>query len=389
MSRPLVSIAVPTWNRCEMLRTTLASAQAQTYAPLEIVVSDNASDDGTAEMVRELARDDERIRLSVSDTNIGTYNYLRVLQLVRGEYVKFLNSDDLLLPSAVERMAAPLDDPAVGLSIARQILMDVQGRALPAELSPALLGPTSGILSGTDVGDLSLVHTKNAFGCPSAHLFRRADVDAATFGMLARRRYRVAGDVAYCLALSAGRQVAYTAEGVVRIRVHDGQDYADPALRATDALDWLDLITVAPDFGFLADPGLRRRALTTATHRLVTLPELGATGDLARQVADGLVRAGGQLRVLSEAPLALVADDDRVIVEPDWASPAALREVVAMWIAEAAGMSQDELVLLVDPNMHAVDGALAQLETLLAELGSDPATVPNITVQTSVAAVVA
>src|SRR5881398_557144 len=139
MARPLVSIAIPTWNRCELLRTTLRAAQATTYEPLEIVVSDNASDDDTAEMVRELARDDDRIRLFVNGTNVGGLNYLAVLSQCRGEDVKFLNSDDLIPPTRVEHLAAGLEDPSVGLAIARQDWMDGQGRPFARELAPPLV----------------------------------------------------------------------------------------------------------------------------------------------------------------------------------------------------------------------------------------------------------
>src|ERR1700712_2170942 len=139
MARPLVSIAIPTWNRRELLRLTLRAAQAPTFDPLEIVVSDNASDDGTVEMVRELARDDDRIKLFVNDTNIGGLNYLAAQSRCRGDYIKFLNSDDLIPPNLVEHLAAGLADPSVGLAIARQDWMDEQGRPFSQQLAPPLV----------------------------------------------------------------------------------------------------------------------------------------------------------------------------------------------------------------------------------------------------------
>ena len=390
MSRPLVSIAIPTYNRSAWLRTALASAQAQTYEPLEIVVSDNASVDGTAEMVREMARADDRIRLFVNETNIGGLNYLQALKRCRGDYVKFLNDDDLLLPGAVERLAAPLDDPAVGLSIARQDWMNEQGRLLAlAELKPdfkwwmdfSYLGNESRLVPGFELGDYCMIHTINAFGCPSAHLFRRADLDPATSGMVGGRRYSSAGDVAYCLQLAADRKVAYVAEKTVVLRMHDGQESANPTVQAVTALEWLDLIQHTRDLGFLADDKDRVKALRKVAFLLANQLELGATDEMARRVAEGLGVAATALRELGRPTLPVQSRGGKLVATPDWTSPRPLLDLVESWARNAHTMPEDELVLEVDANMFALDRVVNQVQHVLDELGLDPETVPDITIE--------
>lgn len=392
MAHPLVSIAIPTWNRCELLRTTLRSAQAQTYEPLEIVISDNASDDDTVEMVRELARDDDRIKLFVNDTNIGPLNYLQVQKRCRGDYVKFLNSDDLIPPRAVEHLAAGLEDPSVGLSIARQDWMDLRGRPFASQLAPPLvawwrsvtdLGATQ-TLDGYALGDYCLRETVNAFGLPTSHMYRRADVDLATNGMVGGRRYNVLGDVAYSLQLAAGRKVAWTADSTVWIRIHDGQESSLPTTNVQGALDWLDLVLAAPALGYLANPAARSLAVRKAALGLAGLPELNTDPDITFRVADALDRAAGHMQAMSDMSLPLVSQDGRLVARPDWTSTPPLRRLLRQWADEAHTVAENELVLLVDPNMFELDGIVNRVESLLDELGLDPTTIPDLTIETTI-----
>jgi glycosyltransferase involved in cell wall biosynthesis len=125
MTMPRVSIAIPVYNGASSIGPTLESALQQTYDDLEIVVCDNASTDGTVDIVRSY--DDPRIRLHRNPANLG---FLRngnlSLELSRGEYLKPLHADDRLLPRCVERMVELLDaHPSVGLVFApRQVELE-------------------------------------------------------------------------------------------------------------------------------------------------------------------------------------------------------------------------------------------------------------------------
>jgi len=93
---PLVTIAIPTYNRADSyLRKTIESALAQTYPHVEILVSDNASTDGTPALVRSLG--DARLRYSRLGENIGANrNYNRCLEQASGDYFLLLHDDDLI-----------------------------------------------------------------------------------------------------------------------------------------------------------------------------------------------------------------------------------------------------------------------------------------------------
>jgi glycosyltransferase involved in cell wall biosynthesis len=109
MSEPLVSIAIPTYNRAHTLRRALESALAQTHVNLEVVVSDDGSSDETEALSRELCANDARIRYLRSEVNRGlAANHNLLFAELRGEYAMLLSDDDWLEPTYVERCLAIL-----------------------------------------------------------------------------------------------------------------------------------------------------------------------------------------------------------------------------------------------------------------------------------------
>ena len=108
MSEPLVSILIPTYNQAEFVRETILSAVGQHYGNLEVVVADDASQDGTAEILRQLASEHPGRLIPVyGDVNLGVSgNFNRGLQRCRGEFVAFQGGDDVLLPDKVSRQVA-------------------------------------------------------------------------------------------------------------------------------------------------------------------------------------------------------------------------------------------------------------------------------------------
>lgn len=106
---PLVSVVVPAYNAASTLHATLASACAQTHARLEILVADDGSTDATREIVEGLASRDPRVRL-LSGTHSGHPGAVRnrALREVRGEFVAFLDADDLWVKTKISDQLAAL-----------------------------------------------------------------------------------------------------------------------------------------------------------------------------------------------------------------------------------------------------------------------------------------
>lgn len=116
MRFPKVSILIPVFNREKYIAECIQSALDQTFVGLEVVVVDNASDDGTWDICQQFAMRDPRVRVFRNKENIGPVrNWIRCAQEARGEYSKILFSDDLLEPDCIERMLQPFKDPDVSL----------------------------------------------------------------------------------------------------------------------------------------------------------------------------------------------------------------------------------------------------------------------------------
>lgn len=94
---PTVTVGIPTFNRSSQLARAVASCRAQTYEPLEIVISDNASTDDTPRKCQEWRDADSRIIVLRQDQNIGREpNFGAVLSAASGEYFIWLSDDDWL-----------------------------------------------------------------------------------------------------------------------------------------------------------------------------------------------------------------------------------------------------------------------------------------------------
>jgi glycosyltransferase involved in cell wall biosynthesis len=122
---PLVSICIPTYNSARYLDECLESALKQTYQNFEVLVVDNHSSDETVSMVKTLATSEPRIRFEQNPRNLGEVrNFNRCLELARGEWVKFLFSDDLLAPNCLERMLAARKQDSAMIACRREIIFD-------------------------------------------------------------------------------------------------------------------------------------------------------------------------------------------------------------------------------------------------------------------------
>lgn len=110
-AEPLVTVGVPVFNGERFLRTALDAIVEQEFTDLEIVISDNASEDSTSRICREYAAGDPRIRYYRNDTNLGAArNHNRVVELARGKYFKWMAYDDYIAPDFLRRSVRMLED---------------------------------------------------------------------------------------------------------------------------------------------------------------------------------------------------------------------------------------------------------------------------------------
>lgn len=124
---PLVSVCIATYNRRHYLGETLASVFRQTFRDYEVIVLDDGSTDGTEEWLK---RRDLPIRYYQQD-NIGhprTSN--RLIELASGKYISFLDSDDLLIDDALERLVQAIGNAEDRIAYGPYLRIDSQGKQI-------------------------------------------------------------------------------------------------------------------------------------------------------------------------------------------------------------------------------------------------------------------
>ncbi len=109
-----VSVVIPTFNRRQWISATVESVLAQTFRDLEVIVVDDGSTDGSADMLDEAFGD--RIRIERLPSNLGRSTARNVgWALAKGEFVAFLDSDDLWSPDKLSRQLPYFGRPEVAL----------------------------------------------------------------------------------------------------------------------------------------------------------------------------------------------------------------------------------------------------------------------------------
>ena len=107
MKHPLVSVIMATRNRAGFLKESVGSIVAQTYAFFEFLIVDDASSDGTPDVLGEYAARDPRVRVLRNDSNVGpAKSRNKALREAQGRYVAILDDTDIALP---ERLRLQVD----------------------------------------------------------------------------------------------------------------------------------------------------------------------------------------------------------------------------------------------------------------------------------------
>ena len=126
---PKVSIIIPAYNAESTIIFTINSVQKQTYTDFEAIVIDDGSTDRTAKIVREII--DARIKLFCYKNEGLPVARNRGVDLAKGEYIAFLDADDLWTPDKLEQQLAALEaDPEAGVVYSQTCCIDRQGNFL-------------------------------------------------------------------------------------------------------------------------------------------------------------------------------------------------------------------------------------------------------------------
>jgi len=286
-----VSVVIPSYNRPDMLAESLASVLAQTRPPREIIVVDNGTDDGTAEVVARHAARVRYIRTEPAGVqaarNVG-------LRAATSEWVATLDDDDLYRPTFLERAAPALEDGRADMVFGDHRKF-VKGAGLVSELTNAerapagywdgIAGPASGV-DWTFVGSFPVERllTYNVF-YPSTMLLKRelfervGGFDPAVRGIKTE-------DMEFMTRALPVAQLAFAWTAEVDYRMHESNNGGDLLAQYIGRWRIFEYVRTKDEHGSTAlaaaleaDLPVRRRAVIRTAFRngrLDVLPEVAA-----------------------------------------------------------------------------------------------------------------
>ena len=136
MSGPAISVLMTAYNRSNYIGVAIESVLASTFQDFEVVVVDDGSTDGTQDIVKGYAARDSRVRFHQNETNLGDYpNRNRAASLARGQWLKYVDSDDYIYPHGLEVLVSTMQRfPEAGYGISS--FSPLRDRPYPLCLSP-------------------------------------------------------------------------------------------------------------------------------------------------------------------------------------------------------------------------------------------------------------
>ncbi|MBP5266574.1 MAG: glycosyltransferase family 2 protein [Lachnospiraceae bacterium] len=120
----LVSVIIPAYNVEATIADCIGSVTSQDYQNIEIIVINDGSSDRTEDIVMQLAKEDSRIRLLTTPNGGVSHARNTGLSLAEGEYLMFVDADDLLLDHAISRLVKAQDEVNADLVVASYILVN-------------------------------------------------------------------------------------------------------------------------------------------------------------------------------------------------------------------------------------------------------------------------
>lgn len=260
---PLVSILIPTYNRPTYFEITLESAINQTYKNIEIIVTDDSTNNETYNCIQPYLKKYNNIFYYKNSTVIGgPHNFINAYEKSNGEYVNFLMDDDIFHPNKIEKMLSYfLEDYThkITLVTSYRSYIDENGDSIPDTIHNQRRFQQTTVVDGKKAGD-SIIAEFNWIGEPTTPLFRKVDL-TESFGVFSDRLYRSGVDIAAWLNLLSKGNLIYIPEPLSKLRLHKKNISKSPEMIVNALQDLMHLLFHAKKFYFLQERDTYRLAL--------------------------------------------------------------------------------------------------------------------------------
>lgn len=184
----MVSIITPTYNCGSYIAETIKSVLSQTYSNWEMIIVDDCSTDNTAEVVASF--EDPRIRYHRLENNSGAaVARTKAMELAKGSFMAFLDSDDLWTPDKLERQLKFMSDNGVAFSCTAYDQIDKDSNPLGKVIHPVKRAGYNRVLLDCPVGNSTVMYDVKAMGKFKVPNIRKRNDDALWLAMLKKEKY--------------------------------------------------------------------------------------------------------------------------------------------------------------------------------------------------------
>ncbi|WP_168928979.1 glycosyltransferase [Paenibacillus dokdonensis] len=258
---PLVSVLIPAYNRPQMLEEAIKSVLNQTYINIEIIVSDDSTNNEVGEMLSYYLSNHLNIKYYKNDEPYGSENFGKCLNKASGKYISYLMDDDLYHSEKIEKMVSYLEEyQDVTLVTSYRELIDDYGRRIPDSSINQKIFSEDTIINGIDAGNFMLKKIYNFIGEPTTTMFRKQDLDK-NFGWYKGKKIRFINDVATWINLLRKGKLVYISEPLSYFRQHEGQNQGKLDYLKFSIEGWLNMIVASREDGFLLSQNEFKTAL--------------------------------------------------------------------------------------------------------------------------------
>lgn len=209
---PLVSVLMTSYNREKYIGEAIESVLTSTYENWELIIVDDVSEDSTVDIVHKYQSTDARIKVYTNEFNLGDYpNRNKAASYAQGKYLKYLDSDDYLLPEGLEYCVNEMEkypEASMGMWLVKN-----------------------------NLNELSVVMSSEEI--IREHFFKRQYLNIGPTGTIIRRdffeanggfdvRFKMASDNYFNLQMALNGPIVLLTQKFIFYRVHEGQQLNNP-----------------------------------------------------------------------------------------------------------------------------------------------------------------
>lgn len=186
----LISIITPTYNCANFIGETIDSVLAQTYSNWEMIIVDDCSTDNTEEIVNNYSNSDKRIKYYKLDNNSGAaVSRTKAMELANGQYMAFLDSDDLWYPNKLEYQINYMKKNNYAFTCTKYEQINEKSKLLDKVIMVVPKTNYNRLLLDCPVGNSTVMYDVTKMGKFKVSNIRKRNDDALWLQMLKKEKY--------------------------------------------------------------------------------------------------------------------------------------------------------------------------------------------------------